>query len=70
MNGGTQANTGVSLVSGSGLIAGDRVTLINGARQWRIRLTSTKESVDNVILFEVRDGTKWIIAASYTVPPS
>lgn len=70
MNGATQANTGVSLVSGSGLIAGDSVTLVNGARQWRIRLVGTKESVDNIVMFEYRSGVKWVEAAVFAVPPA
>lgn len=68
MNGSTASNTGVSLVSGSGLVAGDSVTLVNGARQWRIRLPSSKESKDNIMVLEFKSGVKWIVGAVFDVP--
>lgn len=69
MDGGTAGNTGVSLLSGSGIIVGDSVTLISGGRSWRFRLPSTKESEDNVLVIEYRAGVKWKQAAVYIVPP-
>lgn len=70
MNGATQSNTGVSLVSGSGLVAGDSITLVNGGRQWRLRLPSSKESTANVILLEYKSGVRWTIGAVFNVPPA
>lgn len=70
MDGGTSGNTGVSLLSGSGIIVGDSVTLVSGGRSWRIRLPSTKESEDNVLVIEYKSGVKWTQAAIYIVPPS
>lgn len=69
MDGATQSNTGVSLVSGSGLVAGDSITLVNGGRQWRIRLPSSKESKVNVLLLEYKSGVKWTVGAIFDVPP-
>lgn len=54
MEGGTFLNSGVSLISGSGLLPGDSVTLYCGARSWRIRIPSTKYSVENVFSFRVQ----------------
>ena len=67
MNGSTQLNTGVSLVSGSGIVAGDSVTLVNGGRQWRIRLPSSQESQSNVLLLEYKSGAKWYTGAVFDV---
>lgn len=69
MDGASQSNTGVSLVSGSGLVAGDSVTLVNGGRQWRIRLPSSKESKVDVLLLEYKSGVKWTVGAIFDVPP-
>lgn len=68
MDGGTSGNTGVSLLSGSGIVVGDSITLISGARQWRIRVPSSKESEDNIVVVEYRSGARWIIAQTYYVP--
>lgn len=68
MDGG-QGNSGVSLLSGSGIIAGDSVTLVSGGRSWRMRLPSTKESEDNILVIEYKDGVQWRQAAVYIVPP-
>lgn len=70
MDGGTSGNTGVSLLSGSGIIVGDSITLVSGGRYWRIRLPSTKESEDNILVIEYKAGVKWVQAAVYIVPPS
>ena len=70
MDGGTSGNTGVSLLSGSGIVVGDSITLISGARQWRIRVPSSKESEDNIVVVEYRSGARWIIAQTYYVPPA
>jgi len=68
MDGGTSGNTGVSLLSGSGVVVGDSITLISGARHWRIRVPSSKESEDNIIVVEYRSGARWIISQTYIVP--
>ncbi|CAM9283025.1 unnamed protein product, partial [Ectocarpus sp. 4 AP-2014] len=51
MEGVTFLSSGVSLISGSGLLAGDSVTLCSGARSWRIHIPSTKESAEMFLLF-------------------
>lgn len=58
---------GVTLLSGSGIQAGDSITLTSGARQWRIRIPSTKESEVNRIIFEVKLGSRWFTAQEYCV---
>lgn len=70
MDGNTLGNTGVSLLSGSGIIVGDSVTLISGGRSWRIRLPSTKESEDDILVIEYKTGVQWKQAAVYIVPPT
>lgn len=70
MDGGTSGNTGVSLLSGSGIVVGDSITLVSGARQWRIRIPSLKESENNILVIEYRSGAKWIISSTYIVPLS
>ena len=70
MDGNTLGNTGVSLLSGSGIIVGDSVTLISGGRSWRIRLPSTKESEDDILVIEYKTGVQWRQAAVYIVPPT
>lgn len=70
MNGATQSNTGVSLVSGSGIVAGDSVTLVNGGRQWRLRLPSSKESKSNILVIEYKSGVKWVAGAVFDLPSS
>jgi len=71
VDGATYANTtvsGVNLGSGSGLLAGDSVILVNGSRQWRLRLPSNKESEANVVVLEYKSGVKWIVGAAFDVP--
>ena len=68
MDGNASGNTGVLLLSGSGLFAGDRITLSSGARQWRIRIPSTKESEANVLYVEYKAGAKWILGVIWNVP--
>lgn len=70
MDGGIVGGSGVSLLSGSGIIVGDSITLVSGGRSWRIRLPSTKESEDNVLVIEYKSGVKWRQAAIFIVPPS
>lgn len=70
MDGGTSGNTGVSLLSGSGVVVGDSITLVSGGRSWRLRLPSTKESEDNILVIEYKAGVTWRQAAVYIVPPS
>lgn len=68
MDGGASGNSGVALLSGSGILVGDRITLVSGARQWRIRIPSTKESEGNVLLVEYRSGAKWIVGIQWDIP--
>lgn len=70
MDGGAFGNTGVSLLSGSGLTIGDSLTLVSGGRQWRMRLPSSKESQDNILVIEYKLGVEWKQAAVYIVPPN
>jgi len=70
MDGGTFGNTGVSLLSGSGIVVGDSITLVSGGRSWRMRLPSTKESEDNILVIEYKTGVQWKQAAVYIVPPN
>ena len=70
MDGGTSGNTGVSLLSGSGIFAGDTITLVSGGRSWRLRLPSTKESEDNILVIEYKAGVKWVQATVFILPPS
>lgn len=64
---GSSGTSGVTLISGSGIFAGDSITLVNGARQMRIRLPSTKESVENKLIIEVKNGTSWQEIQSFIV---
>ncbi len=70
MDGGTSGNTGVSLLSGSGIVVGDSITLVSGARQWRIRIPSSKESENNILVVEYRSGARWFEAQVFILPPS
>lgn len=65
MDGGVGTGFGVALLSGSGIFAGDRITLASGSRTWRIRIPSARESEANRIVIEYRSGAKWFIAADY-----
>ncbi len=67
MDGAQGRGGGVTLLSGSGIQAGDSVTLTSGARSWRIRIPSTKESEVNRIIFEVKLGSRWFVAQEYCV---
>lgn len=69
MDGTTSGNTGVSLLSGSGLVVGDSITLVSGGRYWRLRLPSTKESEDNILVVEYKSGVRWVQASVFIVPP-
>ena len=68
MDGSISGNTGVALLSGSGILAGDRITLVSGARQWRIRIPSTQESEANVLYLEYKSGAKWILGVTWNIP--
>lgn len=70
MNGATQLNTGVSLMSGSGIVAGDSMTLVNGGREWRLRLPGSKESQSNILVIEYKSGVQWVAAAVFDLPAS
>lgn len=71
VDGATYSNStgsGVNLGSGSSILAGDSVILVNGSRQWRLRLPSNKESAANVVVLEYKSGVKWIVGAAFDVP--
>lgn len=71
VNGTSYTNTsasGVNLGSGSSVLAGDSIMLVNGSRQWRLRLPSNKESAANVVVLEYKSGVKWIVGAAFDVP--
>lgn len=70
MDGGSSGNTGVSLLSGSGIVVGDSITLVSGARQWRIRIPSSKESENNVLIVEYKSGARWFEAQAFILPPN
>lgn len=65
---GSMGNTGVALISGSGIFAGDSITLLSGAREWRIRIPSARESANNVLYIEYKSGARWIEAETFIVP--
>ena len=67
MDGNSRGSGGVTLLSGSGILAGDSITLISGAREWRIRIPSTKESESNVLIVEAKQGSRWFVAQEYIV---
>jgi hypothetical protein len=67
MDGGKRGSGGVTLISGSGIQAGDSITLTSGAREWRIRIPSTKESEQNILIIEVKRGSRWYLAHEYIV---
>lgn len=66
---GSLSTSGVALISGSGIRAGDSITLFSGAREWRIRVPSSRESSDNILYIEYKSGAKWYIGYTFIVPP-
>ena len=64
---GLRGNGGVTLISGSGIQAGNSVTLVSGARSWRIAIKNSKESAQNKLVIEVKSGTRWIPAQEFVV---
>ena len=65
-----QANgglSGVNLVNGTTTAGGDALTLVSGPRTWRLRIPSVQESVDNIVLLEVKQGSKWYPAQQFIV---
>lgn len=66
MDGGTSAS-GVTLISGSGIRVGDSITLVSGARTWRISVPNSKQSAQNSLIIEVKKGVKWYKAQEYIV---
>jgi len=67
MDGGAGRGGGVTLISGSGIFAGDSITLSSGSRVWRIRIPSTKEAALNTLIFEVKQGATWVEAKSFFI---
>ncbi|ACH46773.1 unknown [Feldmannia species virus] len=70
MDGAIFGNTGVSLLSGSGIVVGESITLFSGGRSWRLRLPSSSESEDNILVFEYKSGARWVQAAVFAIPPT
>ena len=66
MDGGTYSS-GVTLVSGSGIKVGDSITLVSGARSWRISIPNSKQSAQNTLVIEVKKGVKWYKAQEFIV---
>lgn len=58
---------GVNLTNGTTASDGDSFTLISGSRIWRLRIPSVQESVDNILILEVKQGTTWYPAQQYVV---
>ncbi|CAM9105803.1 unnamed protein product [Ectocarpus sp. 12 AP-2014] len=67
MEGGTGSGFGVTLVNGTSTSSGDSVTLVAGSRVWRLRIPSKQESVDNVLMLEVKHGSRWYPAQQFVV---
>lgn len=67
MDGASGRGGGVTLLSGSGIFAGDSITLTSGARTWRIRIPSSKESASNTLIIEVKQGASWLEARSFII---
>lgn len=67
MDGGQKGSQGVTLVNGTTTVNGDSFTLISGPRTWRLRVPSVQESVDNILILEVKQGTRWYPAQQYVV---
>jgi len=66
---GSLSTSGVALISGSGIRAGDSITLFSGAREWRMRVPSSRESADNVLYIEYKSGAKWYLGQVFILPP-
>jgi len=69
MDGGVGTGFGVALLSGSGIFAGDRITLASGSRSWRIRIPSSRESEVNKLVIEYKSGAKWLFGGEYEIDP-
>jgi hypothetical protein len=64
---GSGGTSGVTLISGSGIRIGDSITLVSGARAWRISVPNSKVSAQNTLIIEVRKGVKWYKAQEFIV---
>ena len=49
--------------------AGDSITLFSEAREWRMRVPSSRESADNVLFIEYKSGAKWYNGQVFILPP-
>lgn len=58
---------GVTLVNGTSAGSGDSFTLVSGPRTWRLRVPSVQESAENILILEVKQGTRWYPAQKYVV---
>ena len=58
---------GVNLTNGTSGTSGDSMTLISGSREWRLRVPSVQESIDNILVLEVKQGTTWYPAQQFVV---
>ncbi len=64
---GITGTSGVTLISGSGIRIGDSITLVSGARSWRISVPNSKQAAQNTLVIEVRRGVKWYKAQEFIV---
>ena len=67
MDGSTSINGGVTLISGSGIRVGDSITLFNGARSWRISVPNSKQSAQNSLVIEVKQGVRYIRVQEFII---
>lgn len=67
MEGNSNNFGGVTLVNGTTHIIADSVTLVSGGRVWKLRVPSVQESVENVMLLEVKQGNRWYPAQEFVV---
>lgn len=67
MEGLNHSGGGVNLTNGTTGTSGDVMTLISGSREWRLRVPSVQESIDNILVLEVKQGTTWYPAQQFVV---
>ena len=58
---------GVNLTNGTTASDGDSFTLSSGKRVWRFRVPSVQQSRSNILILEVKQGTRWYPAQQYVV---
>lgn len=67
LEGAKHGSGGVTLVNGTTTTGGDSLTLISGTRIWRFRVPSAQERLANVLILEVKQGTRWYPAQQFVV---